>query len=602
MKKNYLTSNDQNFHKRLKSLVYFLIFWLFIFSTNLYSQGIPATDGGAVCFNCTPPGWVKIGTGTPDISDDTNASTLGTWDNAPLPLPPNGHTDWISLRDVGTLDSEEIIGTTMTGLVAGNTYELTFYALTTQSAAYSPQYIDAFSYQIDGGAIIPVVPSVQDAWETITIQFIASGPTADLVFRPGNNMGSDPANLESINISVTLDAITLVPTPNIEIVGNGNVITDGQTAISATDDTDFGRTSIGVPVTHQFTVNNTGQDNIFISLPPAINDLGTGTSDWSTTNPSFIVTPGGSTTFDVTFNPTVPGVQNVEISIISNDPDENPYTFWVQGAVEPDIEITGNGNVIPVGQTAVSPVDNTDFGIALIGVPLTRQFTINNTGSDNLFISLPPAINDTGTGTADFSITNPAFSVPPAGSSTFDVTFTPTTVGEQIVEISITSNDPDENPYTFYVRSIGLLDSDGDGIANDYDLDDDNDGLLDTTEGIADTDGDGIADYLDLDSDNDGIADVVEAGGVDADNDGRIDGFTDLDGNGFDDSLDNPELYTQDNAASISPEVDGVGSWIEAFPTTIDITSDATDFIDGSHSLKMEAIAVDTGVRGEYII
>jgi len=38
-----------------------------------------------------------------------------------------------------------------------------------------------------------------------------------------------------------------------------------------------------------------------------------------------------------------------------------------------------------------------------------------------------------------------------------------------------------------------------------------------------DQDGDGIENRLDLDSDNDGIADVIEAGGTDSDNDGRID-------------------------------------------------------------------------------
>ncbi|WP_407322584.1 hypothetical protein R5O11_07830 [Tenacibaculum maritimum] len=39
-----------------------------------------------------------------------------------------------------------------------------------------------------------------------------------------------------------------------------------------------------------------------------------------------------------------------------------------------------------------------------------------------------------------------------------------------------------------------------------------------------DTDGDGIPNYLDLDSDNDGCNDVVESGGVDANNDGVLDG------------------------------------------------------------------------------
>ena len=61
---------------------------------------------------------------------------------------------------------------------------------------------------------------------------------------------------------------------------------------------------------------------------------------------------------------------------------------------------------------------------------------------------------------------------------------------------------------------------------DDADLDDDNDGILDTVEGddTVDTDGDGIPNNKDLDSDNDGILDAVEAGFTDADNDGEVDG------------------------------------------------------------------------------
>ncbi len=67
-------------------------------------------------------------------------------------------------------------------------------------------------------------------------------------------------------------------------------------------------------------------------------------------------------------------------------------------------------------------------------------------------------------------------------------------------------------------------DSDGDGIDNAFDLDSDNDGILNTEEKAPDnldTDGDGTPDYLDLDSDGDGCYDVVEAGYDDPDGDGR---------------------------------------------------------------------------------
>ncbi|MCL7762366.1 T9SS type A sorting domain-containing protein [Polaribacter sp. Z014] len=56
-----------------------------------------------------------------------------------------------------------------------------------------------------------------------------------------------------------------------------------------------------------------------------------------------------------------------------------------------------------------------------------------------------------------------------------------------------------------------LRDYDGDLIADIYDIDDDNDGVLDTTEGNNDTDNDGIPNQLDLDSDGDGCPDTIEA-------------------------------------------------------------------------------------------
>jgi len=45
-----------------------------------------------------------------------------------------------------------------------------------------------------------------------------------------------------------------------------------------------------------------------------------------------------------------------------------------------------------------------------------------------------------------------------------------------------------------------------------------------------DTDGDGVSDHRDLDSDNDGLGDVVEAGGIDTDNNNLIDGTVNLQG------------------------------------------------------------------------
>ena len=67
-----------------------------------------------------------------------------------------------------------------------------------------------------------------------------------------------------------------------------------------------------------------------------------------------------------------------------------------------------------------------------------------------------------------------------------------------------------------------VIDSDGDGLTNAYDLDDDNDGILDSLEKNIDLDGDGLINSIDLDSDGDGCFDVIEAGFSDDDFDGVV--------------------------------------------------------------------------------
>ena len=101
-------------------------------------------------------------------------------------------------------------------------------------------------------------------------------------------------------------------------------------------------------------------------------------------------------------------------------------------------------------------------------------------------------------------------------------------------------------------REVGQpgADTDGDGLPDATDFDDDNDGIMDVTEAATarnagDTDGDGIIDRLDLDSDNDGLLDLTESGrtsGADANGDGRLDGPVGADG--IPDSVQNaPNAY-----------------------------------------------------------
>ncbi|MGV6809079.1 MAG: hypothetical protein ACWA5U_04310 [bacterium] len=120
------------------------------------------------------------------------------------------------------------------------------------------------------------------------------------------------------------------------------------------------------------------------------------------------------------------------------------------------------------------------------------------------------------------------------------------------------TNDDDNDGIPNYLDADND-DADGDGINNQTDLDNDNDGIPDSVEQATalnngDTDQDGLLDEYDLDADGDGIFDVLEAGGNDPDQDGRIGTatITDTDNDGLHDAVD-----TIDNGAGATEVSNG---------------------------------------------
>ncbi len=79
-------------------------------------------------------------------------------------------------------------------------------------------------------------------------------------------------------------------------------------------------------------------------------------------------------------------------------------------------------------------------------------------------------------------------------------------------EVIVTVNELLDPKTDTAVTPIEGTDTDKDGVIDVFDLDDDNDGILDTVEGEGDTNGDGILDRLSLDADGDNCPDVTEAG------------------------------------------------------------------------------------------
>ena len=246
-----------------------------------------------------------------------------------------------------------------------------------------------------------------------------------------------------------------LPPPEINLQGMGQDIADGDNAPETADDTDFGSATVGSSaVVHTFTIQNTGDADLELTATPIV--AITGSSDFSVSAQPASSTVGasGSTTFDVTFTPTTVGIQTATISIANDDSDEAPYDFVLQGTVTaPEINLQGMGQDIADGDNAPETADDTDFGSAKVGSSaVVHTFTIENTGDADLELTGTPIVAITGS--SDFSVSaQPASStVGASGSTTFDVTFTPTTVGIQTATISIDNDDGDENPYDFVLQ------------------------------------------------------------------------------------------------------------------------------------------------------
>ena len=130
---------------------------------------------------------------------------------------------------------------------------------------------------------------------------------------------------------------------------------------------------------------------------------------------------------------------------------------------------------------------------------------------------------------------------------------------------------------SFEVSSQTTIDTDGDGVEDSIDLDDDNDGLLDVfennscnnpSENNCDFDGDGIPNRLDLDDDNDGIPTVVELQLLDADKNASLSGLNWVDANG--DGVD-------DNYGNVTNPID---SDADGVPDYLDLDSDNDTIFD----------------------
>ncbi len=137
--------------------------------------------------------------------------------------------------------------------------------------------------------------------------------------------------------------------------------------------------------------------------------------------------------------------------------------------------VSGNSQNILNGDTTPSSLDFTDFGSTVLNTAITRQFILSNNGDSDLEINNIALSN-----IVDYTIVGTPFTgiIAPSSSETIIVQFNSTIQGIYNTNVTINSNDLDNSIFSFGLRGSAYPDFDSDGIDDNQDLDDDNDGIL----------------------------------------------------------------------------------------------------------------------------
>lgn len=142
----------------------------------------------------------------------------------------------------------------------------------------------------------------------------------------GRFVETDDTNNET-HVKVTF---TTTYAPEMDLLGNNIAVPNGDSTPSSSDGTDFGYARIGADiVTRTFTIQNNGTGKLSLTGVPRVKI--SGNSDFTVaTQPVSPVAPGGSTTFQISFQPTGMNA-SAQVRITNNDSNEAPYQFAIRG-------------------------------------------------------------------------------------------------------------------------------------------------------------------------------------------------------------------------------------------------------------------------------
>ena len=168
------------------------------------------------------------------------------------------------------------------------------------------------------------MPSTLPAVTLCGVQFSSNvADTTPQTFDNNNNV------FDLANISIQSCA------PEMEVFFGDQLINDGDNTPSDIDGTLFENIMLGQPEKKQtFTISNSNIGTLILNGNPVV-EIQQSNNQFSITQMPQLtqIDLDATTTFEITFTPTVVGLDQATLSIANNDPDENPYDFVIAAEV-----------------------------------------------------------------------------------------------------------------------------------------------------------------------------------------------------------------------------------------------------------------------------
>lgn len=293
-------------------------------------------------------------------------------------------------------------------------------------------------------------------------------PTASGIRNTTLTIANNDANENPYNFLIQGNG-TIVASVDINVKGNGQTIPDNSIYPMGTNWTSFGAVTVGGSITRTFTIENLGSTALSLTGTPYVQITGPHAALFTVTvQPSSnSISGGASLTFDITFNPNTPGAKNATVTIPSNDPDENPYNFNINGTAKGinNIYVYGNGNDVVKGSTTTAVSNLTHFGSVAVTTGVKQNtFVITNLSGITTYLS---NVTISGADASMFSVVaQPTNNGLGTGNSTsFTINFTPSSTGTKNATITFntytdaarTVPEPIDPVYTFAISGNGIV-------------------------------------------------------------------------------------------------------------------------------------------------